>query len=163
MGERAAYACVEVGEARLADVARMRSDWTVAQGGSPDPGFEEELRDWWARESAHRRAWVALAAGDGEPAPTGPHRDAVGMANLMLFERMPRPGRDAGRWAYVANVWVDPGHRSRGVGRLLVTTALDWCRAQGLVRVVLNPSEMSVPLYTSLGFRPADDLMRVDL
>lgn len=154
MGERAAYACVEVGEAHLADVARMRTDWTVAQGGSPDPGFEQELRDWWARESAHRRAWVALPGGAGA---------AVGMANLMLFERMPRPGRDAGRWGYVANVWVDPAHRSRGVGRLLVTTALDWCRAEGLVRVVLNPSEMSVPLYTSLGFRPADDLMRVDL
>ena len=153
MVERAAYACVEVGEAHLADVARMRTDWTVSQGGSPEPGFEQELRAWWARESAHRRAWVALADGKG----------AVGMANLMLFERMPRPGRAAGRWAYVANVWVDPDHRSRGVGRLLVTTALDWCRAQGLVRVVLNPSEVSVPLYTSLGFRPADDLMRVDL
>ena len=152
MVERAAYACVEVGEAHLADVARMRTDWTVAQGGSPEPGFEQELRDWWDRESAHRRAWVATAAGR-----------AVGMANLMLFERMPRPGRDAGRWAYVANVWVDPAHRSRGVGRLLMATALDWCRDQGLVRVVLNPSEMSVPLYASLGFRPADDLMRVDL
>jgi GNAT superfamily N-acetyltransferase len=156
MVERAAYACVEVGEAHLGDVARMRTDWTVAQGGSPHPGFEQELRDWWARESAHRRAWVAVAGGaSAEP--------AVGMANLMVFERMPRPGRDAGRWAYVANVWVDPAHRSRGVGRLLMATALDWCRAEGLARVVLNPSEVSVPLYASLGFRPADDLMRIDL
>jgi hypothetical protein len=29
--------------------------------------------------------------------------------------------------------------------------------------VVLNPSEMSLPLYRSLGFRPADDLLRLDL
>ena len=161
MVERAAYACVEVGEAHLADVARMRTDWTVAQGGAPDPRFEQELRDWWDRESAHRRAWVALAGGGDVPAE--PAEPAVGMANLMVFERMPRPGRDAGRWAYVANVWVDPAHRSRGVGRLLMTSALDWCRAEGLVRVGLNPSEMSVPLYASLGFRPADDLMRIDL
>jgi GNAT superfamily N-acetyltransferase len=158
---RAAYACVEVGEAHLADLARMRTEWTVAQGGAPDPRFEQELRDWWDRESAHRRAWVALAGGGGVGAE--PAEPAVGMANLMVFERMPRPGRDAGRWAYVANVWVDPAHRGRGVGRLLMATALDWCRAEGLVRVVLNPSEMSVPLYTSLGFRPADDLMRLDL
>lgn len=159
MGERAAYACVEVGESHLGDIARMRTDWTVSQGGSPEPGFEQELRDWWARESAHRRAWVALVDDVADDVAG----EAVGMANLMVFERMPRPGRDAGRWAYVANVWVDPDHRGRGVGRLLVTSALDWCRDQGLVRVVLNPSEMSVPLYTSLGFRPADDLMRVDL
>ena len=32
-----------------------------------------------------------------------------------------------------------------------------------LVRVVLAPSEMSVPLYESMGFRPAHDLMRLDL
>ena len=32
-----------------------------------------------------------------------------------------------------------------------------------MLRVVLAPSEMSVPLYESLGFRPADDLMRLDL
>ncbi|GAB3446816.1 GNAT family N-acetyltransferase [Phycicoccus ginsengisoli] len=157
MVERAAYACLEVQEEHLAEVARMRTDWTVAQGGSPDAGFEDELRDWWARESRHRRAWVAVPEDRDGP------RAAVGMANLMVFERMPRPGREAGRWAYVANVWVDPGHRSRGVGRLLMTTVMDWCRSQGLVRVVLNPSEMSVALYASLGFRPADDLMRVDL
>jgi hypothetical protein len=30
-------------------------------------------------------------------------------------------------------------------------------------RVVLHPSEMSRPLYQALGFRPADDLVRLDL
>jgi hypothetical protein len=28
---------------------------------------------------------------------------------------------------------------------------------------VLHPSEMSRPLYQALGFRPADDLVRLDL
>jgi len=35
--------------------------------------------------------------------------------------------------------------------------------ANAMVRLVLAPSEMSVPLYTSLGFRTAHDLMRLDL
>jgi GNAT superfamily N-acetyltransferase len=153
MGERAAYTCVEVGAEHLPDLARMRTADTVAQGGAPAEGFEDELRQWWDRESRHRQAWVALDAGERP----------VGMANLMVFERMPRPDRAAGRWGYVANVWVDPPHRRRGVARLLMTTALDWCRGQGLVRVVLNPSEQSLPLYRSLGFRSADDLMRLDL
>jgi len=67
------------------------------------------------------------------------------------------------RWAYVANVWVDPGHRRRGVGRLLMETVLGWSREQRMVRLVLNPSEVSLPLYRGLGFQPADNLMRLDL
>ncbi len=75
---------------------------------------------------------------------------------------MPRPGAPDTRWAYVANVWIDPKHRRRGVGRL-VMELLEWCREEGCVRVVLNPSEVSLPLYRALGFRPADDLLRLDL
>jgi hypothetical protein len=44
-----------------------------------------------------------------------------------------------------------------------MTTVVQWARDERLERIVLNPSEMSVPLYRSLGFRPADDLMRLDL
>jgi GNAT superfamily N-acetyltransferase len=153
MAERAAYTCREVRDEDLPALARMRTDWTIAQGGHADEGFEAKFRAWWQREAGHRQAWVALDADEA----------AVGMTNLMVFERMPRPGRDSGRWVYVANVWVDEAHRSRGVGRLLMTTVLQWCRAEGMVRVVLNPSDMALPLYSSMGFRPADDLMRLDL
>jgi GNAT superfamily N-acetyltransferase len=85
------------------------------------------------------------------------------MVNTAVFERMPRPGRPTGRWAYVANVWVHPDHRRRGVGRLLMDEVVSWCRIEQLDRVVLNPSAVSIPLYRSLGFRPADDLLRLDL
>ena len=40
---------------------------------------------------------------------------------------------------------------------------LAWSREERLVRLVLNPSEISKDLYAGLGFRPADDLMRLDL
>lgn len=158
MAERAAYVCVPAGADDLGELARMRTDWTVEQGGAADPEFEGELRRWWDSDGAHRRAWVARPDGGARgPAP------AVGMANAAVFERMPRPGRRAGRWAYVANVWVDPAHRRRGVGRLLMDEVVSWSRREGMDRVVLNPSAVSVPLYRSLGFRPADDLLRLDL
>jgi GNAT superfamily N-acetyltransferase len=158
MGERAAYICLEAGEADLGELARLRTDWTVAQGGSADERFEDDFRRWWTSHGAHRRAWLARPDLDGaDLAPV------VGMVNAAVFERMPRPGRPAGRWAYVANVWVDPDHRRRGVGSLLMASALEWCREERMDRVVLNPSAMSVPMYRALGFRPADDLLRLDL
>ena len=67
------------------------------------------------------------------------------------------------RWPYVGNVWVDPAHRRRGVATLLMRAVVTWCRAERMERIVLNPSEESLPLYRSLGFRTADDLMRLDL
>jgi hypothetical protein len=42
-------------------------------------------------------------------------------------------------------------------------TVLGWSREQRMVRLVLNPSEVSFPLYRGLGFQPADNLMRLDL
>lgn len=36
-------------------------------------------------------------------------------------------------------------------------------RSAQLIRVVLHPSELHVPLYRRLGFAPADDLLVHDL
>lgn len=137
----------------LADLATMRTAWMLEQSDLVEAAFTERLAAWWRTQESLRRIWVGRSA-DGT---------AVAMANAQVVDRMPRPGIRDTRWAYVANVWVDPAHRRRGVGRLVVDELLGWCRAEGLVRVVLNPSEVSVPFYRSLGFRAADDLMRLEL
>lgn len=116
-----------------------------------DPSFDAAFRAWWSGERHHRQALVAYV----DDAP-------VGMANAQIFTRMPAAGREAARWLYVANVYVAETHRRRGIARLLMETLLDFARANGMVRAVLAPSEMSIPLYASLGFRAADDLMRID-
>ncbi len=85
------------------------------------------------------------------------------MANAAIFERMPVPGTGSARWIYVANVFVLPDHRRQGIAADLMSAIVDWARAEGMVRIVLAPSEMSIPFYASLGFRAADDLMRLDL
>jgi GNAT superfamily N-acetyltransferase len=118
-----------------------------------DRRFDERLRVWWDRQGGHRHAWLVRDEDD----------EAVGMANVQVFERMPRPGVPDSRWAYVANVWVDEAHRRRGVGTDLMAHVVEWCRAEGMQRIILNPSDMALGLYAELGFRPADDLMRLEL
>jgi GNAT superfamily N-acetyltransferase len=81
------------------------------------------------------------------------------MMHLVLFERMPRPGVPDTRWAYLANAYVRPGYRDRGVGRALLDAVLAHARAAGCVRVVLAPSERSVPFYRRAGFGAADMLL----
>jgi GNAT superfamily N-acetyltransferase len=153
------YAVEQAGAEALADLARMRLAWSADQGlhatdGAALEDFGERMRRWWDQQSGHRRAWVARTE-------VG---DAVGMANAAVFERMPKPAVPPSRWAYVANVWVDPAHRRRGVGGLLMGALVGWARAEGMVRVVLAPSEVSRPLYSAFGFREAaDSLLRLEL
>ena len=125
-------------------IAALRRTWTAEDHGEvEDEEFEARFLDWYERESARRISW--LGEGSGEP---------VGMMNLALFERMPRPGRDSGTWGYLANAFVLRPYRDQGIGRLLLDALLAHVDARGYVRVVLRPSERAIPFYLRAGFTP---------
>jgi len=135
--------------ADLAAIARLRREWTQEQDGDiADPDFDEHLAAWFARESSRRIMW--LAEEGGRP---------VGMMNLAIYERMPRPGRALSRWGYLGNVFVLAAHRNRGIGSTLVSAVLNYADENGFARVVLSPTERSISLYERAGFGPAGALM----
>ena len=139
--------------ADLAYVTSLRQQWGASRGFSGDTGeFTDRVRAWWERQGDWRICWLAF---DEE--------QAIGMANLAVFERKPHVGVPDARWGYVGNVWVDPTQRPRGVATALMTEVVDSCRAGSFERILLNPSELSMPMYLALGFRPADELLRLDL
>ncbi|PYS82667.1 MAG: GNAT family N-acetyltransferase [Acidobacteria bacterium] len=54
------------------------------------------------------------------------------------------------------DVIVDPEHRGRGVGRLLIDAVLEFFRSRGVPRVVLSTAERNEAaqrLFASMGFR----------
>jgi GNAT superfamily N-acetyltransferase len=130
------------GPADAPALAALRRAWTEEQHGPvEDETFEARFADWLERESARRVTWLAELA--GEPA---------GMVNLTVFDRMPQPGRDPGRWAYLGNAFVRAACRNQGIGSALMDALLRYADEQRYVRVVLSPSERSVPLYQRHGF-----------
>jgi len=131
-------------------LAALRRAWSeeLAGGALDDAGFEERFSLWSAAEESRRVMFVAVLDG----------RD-VGMVNLAVFERMPRPGQAGSRWCYLGNAFVLAEHRDRGVGSALLEVAVNHARACGAVRIVLSPSERSVPFYRRAGFTPATMLM----
>jgi len=132
-----------------AAVARLRREWTAEQEGDrTDPSFDERLTAWLERERSRRIVWLAIA--DGRP---------VGMMNLAIFERMPRPGRAPSQWGYLGNAFVLAAYRNQGIGGQLVGAVLSYADENGFARVVLSPSERSIPFYERAGFRAADGLM----
>ena len=124
-------------------IAALRRMWTAEDHGDvADAGFEARFLDWYERESTRRISWLAELS--GEP---------VGMMNLAIFERMPRPGHDdAGTWGYLANAFVLASYRNRGVGARLLAALLAHADGHGYLRVVLRPSERAIPFYQRAGF-----------
>lgn len=140
----------EAGDAEA--LTRLRLAW-AAEKGAPleDETFVGRFASWLATEADRRLFWVA-EADDGA---------AVGMVNLMIFTRMPYPsGTDfKGAWGYLGNLFVDPAHRGRGIGAALIAACTAYAEANDLARIVLAPSEASVPLYARAGFVPATELL----
>jgi GNAT superfamily N-acetyltransferase len=135
--------------ADLAAIVELRREWTREEHGDiADPDFEDNLAAWFARERSRRIIWLAEVG--GRPA---------GMMNLASYERMPRPGRALSRWGYLGNAFVLAEYRNRGIGSRLVSAALSYADHNGFVRVVLSPTERSIPLYERAGFGPGDVLM----
>jgi GNAT superfamily N-acetyltransferase len=60
---------------------------------------------------------------------------------------------DRATFAYLADVFVIPAHRGRGVGKLLIGSILDHPDLQGLRRFLLA-TEDAHGLYAKFGFRP---------
>jgi GNAT superfamily N-acetyltransferase len=137
------------GAADLVMITRLRREWAREQEGDRgDPGFEDRFAAWFERESSRRITWLAEV--DGHP---------VGMMNLAVFERMPRPGRPSDCWGHLGNAFVLASCRNQGIGRQLLDAVLSHASENGFARVVLSPSTRSVPFYKRAGFAPAESLM----
>lgn len=135
-------------------IAALRAAWTGEYAGEEiqDDDFLPAFEEWFAREADQRITWLAEI--DGLP---------VGMLNMLVFTRMPRPrlpGENRpSQWAYIANVFVDAGQRNAGLGRRLLDAATAYAEEHGFARIVLSPSERSVPFYRRAGFASATSLL----
>ncbi|GGC56799.1 GNAT family N-acetyltransferase [Hoyosella rhizosphaerae] len=125
------------------DVAALRWEWAKewhgVLGSKPDEAFVDAVDRWM---SGPRTVWTAYHAGD-----------AVGMVCLTHFERMPSPAVLAsGSWGYLGQLYVRATARGMGLGSALVGQVLAEAEKRAYSKVVLSPSEESVPLYLRCGF-----------
>ncbi|HET6151815.1 MAG TPA: GNAT family N-acetyltransferase [Marmoricola sp.] len=136
--------------ADMGALAALRRAWVEENAGARvvDDGFEDAFTAWYAAEQQQRVTWIAEVADA-----------AIGMLNMLVFSRMPRPGRASNHWGYLANFYVLGEYRGIGIGTELLTACTTYADDHGFVRIVLSPSERSVPLYQRDGFGPATALM----
>jgi GNAT superfamily N-acetyltransferase len=130
------------------DGARLRAIRLRALQDSPqafETTFEEAAArplDDWDGHLEQIATFVAVAGG----------RD-VGLVRGMRHQQFP----DAG---YLISMWVAPEARQQGTGSALVGAVIQWGRAQGLDRLLLDVGEMNataIALYTRKGFLPTGE------
>ena len=87
----------------------------------------------------------------------------IASAGLLILEWPPHPLDPAGGTrAYLLNVFVEPAWRGRGLARQLVKLCLAETRRRKIRIVSLHASDQGRPLYESLGFRAANEMLFID-
>ena len=113
--------------------------------------------DSWLRTAIPSKTylgWLAVAD-DGAIAAGG---------GLIVIPWPPGPMTMDPRCGFVFNVYTDPAHRKQGLARRLMDTMHDWCRGEGVERIVLNASTFGQPLYEQMGYVVASEpMMRMRL
>jgi GNAT superfamily N-acetyltransferase len=129
--------------------ARLRAIRLRALGDAPDAfgsTLEEaaaRLPEAWATQLVDLPTFVAVENGRDD-----------GMVRCARDE-------NRGATAWLISMWVAPEARRRGVGGLLIDAVVDWARASGINRLLLDVADhnaAAIALYASRGFQPTGEV-----
>jgi GNAT superfamily N-acetyltransferase len=141
-------------EADIGELARLR--WRLyseqEQHDEPSDAYVERFGTF-ARDALTRgdwRAWCAEA--DGR---------LVAAMWLQTVPRVPAPGHgDPRPIGYLTNMYVEPEHRSKGLGSRMVQELITHCETSGFELVLAFPADDAYGFYERNGFtRPTDPVV----
>ena len=87
------------------------------------------------------RAWVVESGAQ-----------VISGGGITILPWPPGPRYFSGRLAFVYNVYTEPDHRRRGLGRMVMETIHGWCREECIGSLALNASQFGQSMYESLGY-----------
>lgn len=121
---------------------RLRAMTDESGYTEPDRGaFLEAFSAWFSEHQSTHLAFIAQVDGD-----------VVGMAWLMVAERVPGPRAQLRRCGDVQAVYVAPELRDRGVGATLLEALLAEAGGLGLEHVTVHANDRAVSFYQRAGF-----------
>ena len=138
-------------------VVSHREQWFRDMGIAADFDGMRTAFDRWLHDAipAHTyRGWLAVAS----------NGDVAAGSGLIVMPWPPGPMTLDPRCGFVFNVYTEPAHRKHGLARRMMEVMHEWCRAEGVERVVLNASTVGHSLYQSLGYvETGEPMMRLRL
>jgi GNAT superfamily N-acetyltransferase len=87
----------------------------------------------------------------------------VASAAISIVSFVPTPADLSSKIAYLHSVYTDSGERGRSLATRIVQEALEYCRTNGINRMILNASHAGRPIYEKMGFSPSADMMKISV
>ncbi|MBW4042425.1 MAG: GNAT family N-acetyltransferase [Acidobacteria bacterium] len=138
----------------LRQLAQLKIDWA---GLDPRPNraaewaYADQLSAWMDRMGDKMLCRVAVM-GD----------ELIGMAWLVLFERVPDFGDLKRKTGDLQSVYVVPHKRGRGIGLALVSALCAEADQRGIPRLTVHSRTPGIVLYEEAGFHQAATLLYRD-
>lgn len=87
---------------------------------------------------------------------------AVAGIGLMVIDWPPHPSHpQEDRRGYVLNVFVEPSHRRRGLGRLLMELGEAEIARRGVSFAILHATQMGKPVYEATGWARTSEMSKL--
>jgi GNAT superfamily N-acetyltransferase len=128
----------------LESLAALKEEWaglTRAATSVEHAEFVSCLRGWMRERGECVLCYVAELDGT-----------LIGMAWLIIFERVPDVRNLRRRTGDIQSVFVRPGFRGAGVGRRLISGLVAAADEMGIPRVTVSANPRAASLYESHGF-----------
>lgn len=144
----------EATQADIGELARLRWQLYTEREAHDEPfAAYVERFTMFARDALVRDDWRAWCADeDGR---------VVAAMWLHTVPRVPAPGHGPPRpMGYLTNMYVDPDHRSHGLGSRMLQELVAHCSAGGFELVLTFPADDAYGFYERNGFtRPPDPVV----
>lgn len=121
-------------------------------GTEPDRRLLVRNRQYYRQHIADGSHIAFVALYDGEEA---------GCGALCLGEELPSPDNPGGRCAYLMNIYVREAYRRHGIAHAIVERLIEEARARDCGKIYLESTQKAVSLYSSVGFKPMDGMMKL--
>lgn len=127
--------------------------------------FREAGRDEQVLQAmtTHFRPWLQPRLDDGTYFGFVVMDNEIPVAGigLMIIDWPPHPSHpDQGSRGYVLNVYVEPGHRRRGIAQMLMEYADAAFAKRGVQFAILHATEMGRDLYAGLGWNGTTEMAK---
>jgi GNAT superfamily N-acetyltransferase len=133
------------------ELARLKESWADLA----DPATEAELTAF----AGELRRWI-LERGDAVTCAVAESDGVlIGMAWLVVFERVPNIRETRRRSGDIQSVFVHRKHRSHGIGTGLVRALTAKADHLGIPRITVSASAAAASMYDALGFEPTPLLL----
>ena len=85
----------------------------------------------------------------------------VASGAITIVSLVPTPNDFSSKVAYLHSMYTEKGLRGKNFADCIVRKAIEYCKAEGIKRVILNASEAGKPIYERIGFSASPEMMRI--